>query len=78
MEELGYRVVNLEEEATLAALELEEAVKRREAGLITDQELADHRWEVDKLNYRARILQLDQLLLASRIDGLSALETGSP
>jgi len=75
VEDLGYRKTNLEEELTLAALELEEGINRHQAGLITDQELEDLRWEVDKLNYTARVLQLDRLLTASRIDALTALET---
>jgi hypothetical protein len=59
----------------LAELQLEEGRGSHQAGLITDQELEDLSWEVDKLNYTARILQLDRLLLASRIDALTALET---
>jgi outer membrane protein TolC len=73
--ELGDRQTNLDEESTLAALELEEGLKRHQAGLITDQELDDLRWQVDKLDYDARTLQLDRLLAASRIDALTALET---
>jgi hypothetical protein len=75
VEELGYRKANLEEDLALAALELEEGLGRHSAGLITDQELEDLRWQVDKLNYTERILQLDRLLVASRIDALTALET---
>jgi hypothetical protein len=74
-EELSYRKINLEEELALAELQLEEGLESHQAGLITDQELEDLGWEVDKLNYTARILQLDRLLLASRIDALTALET---
>ena len=73
--ELGDRKANLEEQSTLAALELEEGLKRHQAGLITDQDLDDLRWELEKLNYTARILQLDRLSVASRIDALTALET---
>ena len=75
VEELGLRKTSLEEESTLAHLELEEGLERRQAGLITDQELEDLKWQVDKLNYTERILQLDRLLAASRIDALTALET---
>jgi hypothetical protein len=74
-EELSFRKINLEEETALAELQLEEGRGSHQAGLITDQELEDLRWEVDKLNYTTRILQLDRLLLASRIDALTALET---
>jgi hypothetical protein len=74
-EELSFRKINLEEEMALAELQLEEGRGSHQAGLITDQELEDLSWEVDKLNYTARILQLDRLLLASRIDALTALET---
>jgi hypothetical protein len=72
--ELSYRKTNLEEEMALAELQLEEGLGSHRAGLITDQELEDLRWEADKLNYSARILQLNRLLLASRIDALTALE----
>jgi hypothetical protein len=75
VEELSYRKINLEEEVALAELQLEEGLERHRAGLITDQELGDLRWEVDKLSYTARILQLDRLMLASRIDALTAMET---
>jgi hypothetical protein len=74
-EELSYRKINLEEETALAELQLEEGLGSHRAGLITDQELEDLKWEVDKLGYAARILQLDRLLLASRIDTLTGLET---
>ena len=74
-EELSYRKTNLEEEMALAELQLEEGLGSHRAGLITDQELEDLKWEVDKLSYAARIFQLDWLLLASRIDALTALET---
>ena len=74
-EELSYRKINLEEEMALAELQLEEGMGRHRAGLITDQELEELRWEMDKLEYKARILQLDRLLVASRIDALTALET---
>ena len=72
--ELSYRKTNLEEQMALAELLLEEGLGSHRAGLITDQELEDLRWEADKLNYSARILQLNRLLLASRIDALTALE----
>ena len=74
-EELGYRKTNLEEETALAELQLKEGLERHRTGLITDRELEDLQWEVDKLAYTARMLQLDRLLLASRIDALTALET---
>jgi hypothetical protein len=73
--ELGYRKNNLEEAMTLAVLELEEGRKSRQAGLITDQELDDLEWEVDKLKLEASLLQLDRLLAVSRVDALTALET---
>jgi hypothetical protein len=73
--ELGDRQTDLDEQSTLAAVELDEGLKRHQAGLITDQELEDLRSEVEKLNYTSRILQLDRLLVASRIDALTALET---
>ena len=75
VEELGYRKTNLDEELTLAALELEEGLESHRAGLITDRELEDLRWQVDELGYTVRILELDRLLVASRIDALTALET---
>jgi hypothetical protein len=74
-EEMSFRKINLQEETALAELQLEEGLGRQRAGLITDQELEDLQWEVDKLDYAARILQLDRLLLASRIDALTAMET---
>ena len=73
-EELSYRKVNLDEQATLAELLLAEGLESHRAGLITDQELEDLKWEVEKLGYAARILRLDRWLLASRIDALTALE----
>jgi hypothetical protein len=72
--ELQDRAISLDEQSTFAALELEEGLKRHQAGLITDDELEDLRWDVDQLSYTARILQLDRLLAASRIDALTALE----
>jgi hypothetical protein len=77
VEELVYRVTNLEDESALATLQLEEGLERHRAGLITDQELQELQWEVDKLNYTERILQLERLLVASRIDALTALEMES-
>ena len=48
-------------------------MKRYRAGLITDEELDELRWQSEQLNYTRQILQLDQLLLASRLDALVAL-----
>jgi hypothetical protein len=75
VEELSLRKTSLEEESILADLELEEGLESHQAGLITDEELEDLKWQVNKLNYSKRILQLDRLLAASRIDALTALET---
>jgi hypothetical protein len=73
--DLDYRSKNLAEQRTLAALELEEGIKRHQAGLITDEELDKLRWQSEQLNYDMQILQLDQLQIASRLDALVALET---
>jgi hypothetical protein len=75
VENLGYRTKDLDEEKELATLELEEGAQSRQLGLITEQELDDLRWRLEKLNYTAQILQLDKLLAASRLDALVALET---
>ncbi len=68
--ELGYRKQNLEQELSLAALVLDEGMQSRQLGLITEQELDDLRWELEKLSYTTHILQLDKLLVASRLDAL--------
>ncbi|MBN2554253.1 MAG: hypothetical protein JXB06_15855 [Spirochaetales bacterium] len=72
--DLEFRADSLEEQRTLAALELEEGMRSRELGLVTEQELDDLRWELEKLDYVTRALQLDKLIAASRIDALAALE----
>lgn len=72
--DLDYRADNLEEELALAELELEEGMQSRELGLITKQELDDLRWAVEKLKHSVYILRLDNLLTASRVDALVALE----
>ena len=72
--DLEFRADSLEEQRTLAALEVEEGMQSRELGLITEQELDDLRWELEKLDYATRTLGLDKLIAASRIDALVALE----
>jgi hypothetical protein len=73
-EELLYRGKYLDEQRVIAELEYEEGLQSSTLGLITEQELEALRWQLEKLDYTARILMLDQLLIASRLDALVALE----
>jgi len=73
--DLEYRSMDLDQEKQLAELELDEGLKSRRAGLITEQELDELRWQIDKLNYKTRLLKIDRLLVASRLDALTALES---
>ena len=71
--ELDLRRQGLEEDRALADLRLEDARKALKQGFVTKKEVDALQWERDKLEYSARLLRLDSLLVRNRIDALVAL-----
>ena len=78
IEELDLRRKSLEEDRALADLRLSEAARWLEQGFATAKEVDALRWERQKLDYAARVLQLDALLVRSRLEALVALEGAKP
>jgi hypothetical protein len=78
IEELELRRKSLEEDRTLSDLRLSEATRWLEQGFSTAKEVQALRWEREKLDYTARVLQLDALLVRSRLEALVALEGANP
>ena len=78
IEELELRRKSLEEDRTLTDLRLSETARWLEQGFSTAKEVQALRWEREKLDYTARVLQLDALLVRSRLEALVALEGANP
>lgn len=76
--ELELRLKGLAEERALFELRLSESSRWLEQGFSTSREVADVRWQGEKLDYAAKALQLDSLVLENRLAALIALEGTSP
>jgi hypothetical protein len=78
IEELDLRRKSLEEDRTLSDLRLSEATRWLEEGFSTAKEVEALRWERDKLDYAARVLQLDSLIVGNRLQALVSLDGAKP
>jgi hypothetical protein len=78
IEELDLRRKSLEEDRTLSDLRLSEASRWLEQGFSTAKEVEALKWEREKLDYAARVLQLDALLVRSRLESLVSLDGAKP
>jgi hypothetical protein len=78
IEELDLRRKSLEEDRTLSDLRLSEATRWLEQGYSTAKEVETLQWERQKLDYAARILKLDVLLVGSRLDALVSQDGAKP
>jgi len=71
LEEIELRRRGLEDDRALADLRLADAKQWLDQGLISQAELDEARWERDRLDFSERILQLDALLLSSRLEAFT-------
>ncbi len=72
--EIEVRRSHLEEDLELAELVLEERRNRFEAGIIGRKEVEDAEWEIERIDYRTRILELDEMLLVVDMESATSVD----